>query len=92
MIETGLPQLEPLFGCQPFGAHTRCEDIHHGPLPADTDCVCAVCNKTGANLEARIRLLRIEADAAERAERIRQRAELKRRTEAQRRAARGKGK
>jgi hypothetical protein len=92
VVETGLPQLEPIYGCQPFGAHTRCADIHHGPLPANTRCVCEVCGRTGAHLEARIKLLRIEADAQERAQRIKQRADLNRRTEAQRRAARGQAK
>jgi hypothetical protein len=41
------PRLEPIFGCQPFGQMTACEDVHRGPIPPGSRCCCMVCNRSG---------------------------------------------
>jgi hypothetical protein len=48
------PELVPLYGCKPFTPATRCQDVHHGPLPVFSRCYCEVCSHTGAAMERRI--------------------------------------
>lgn len=45
------PHVTLLFGCRTFGANTTCDDIHHGPFPPNSQCMCAVCHKGGAGIE-----------------------------------------
>jgi hypothetical protein len=41
------PKLTPIFGCNPFGADTRCDHVHHGPIPRGSRCCCMVCHQSG---------------------------------------------
>lgn len=45
-----------IFGssCKAY-ATLSCDDVHHGPLPIDTVCMCAACLNAGNNTEAKIR-------------------------------------
>ncbi len=86
-VEPGLPRLRPMYGIRSFGANTKCCDIHRGPLPEYTVLYCEACSRTGAAIEARIRLIAAEMARLERYKRERQRSEQLARIKAQRQAA-----
>jgi hypothetical protein len=39
------PYRVPLFGCRAFTPNTVCGDIHHGPIPRNSSCICMVCHQ-----------------------------------------------
>lgn len=77
------PQVTLLFGSKTFDATTTCADIHYGPIPDGSRCMCSVCHGCSAGLEAMLQRRKARADA--KAESTKAASEIEKRALKQRR-------